>query len=259
MGNFIGHFGAFLLLGAAAMLVFVFCSEAGIIKNKALFSENIKTAVFTVVIGMIYYFIIAYIYNNLHGKTNIFDFEKLFSFSNIDKTMQQCISPDFADCISGASLFPYIVHIIGKSVFSQYIGTALFLNFLGTAIGMCFLRCTVCELFKTDMKPHSILLALPYTFYLFTPGGFGVAFCFICIAAYTAICKKNYILYLIFTLIAILTSKIGFFAIIPGAIAVTNTSFPKLLKPFGNAYIRKALLYVILLANTLVMLLTLWR
>lgn len=264
MGQFIGHLGGFFILDAAVMIVGIFLWESGLVKDKRSAAVAGKTAVYTAAIGMIYYFFMAYLRNIFGGQTNFFDFEKIFTFFGIDKVLNLYKTPSIKESFAGFNmpLFIYIVHLIGGLVFKQYAGTALFLNFAAAAAGaVCIRRAApdYCEEKDADQAVF-LILALPFAFALFTPGCFGILFGLVSGAAY-ALYKKKPVLYIVLTAAAVLTSKLGAFALlfpviakIPGLSDFTRKL--KSLRLFKNPYCRLGTLLFILTINGSIILLT---
>lgn len=216
MGLFIGHIGAFCLLAAAVLLVGKFLYEAGIVKQRESVTYSVKICGYTVILGMAYYFLMAYMKNTMSGQINFFDSEKLFLFGGIDKVMEQIVDPSVSGSIKGwmMPLYTYLVHITGKVVFEQYLGTALFINFAGMATGMTCLAKLFCD--DNDKEAELIfgMLAFPFAGLLFTPAGFGAAFGLAAIAAYMFY-KKHMRSYGVFLILAVLTNKLGLIAVLP--------------------------------------------
>lgn len=265
MGNFIGHAGGFLILAAVVVLVGVFGLEAGIVKDKDKLISNGKAALVTAVMGLIYYFVIAYLKNIETGQTNIFEFNSIFSFCGIDKLLNLCENPGSGETAGGMFIpvFPFIVNKLGLIIFEQYGGVAVWLNFLAVCIGVCCLYRMVCDLNKKTVSIQWVfgLLILPYVFLLFTPGYFGITFGLVTASAY-AFYKRKFILFAVLGAAAVCMSKFGlFFAAVP---ILSIADIPKLVeklrdsKLLNNTYIKYGILYVLFIIDAVILFITVW-
>ena len=265
MGLFFGHIGAFFILAAAAAVIGVFVCEAGLVQRKTM-AVNGKIALYTVCIGILYYFIIGYLTNLFHGATNIFNFEGVFTFSELDKAVGLYKSPSIGESIRGLNmpLVPYLVHLLGKIIFEQYAGIAIWLNFAAVSGGMCCVYRLTEEFFGEGKTSAADLiftvLALPYAFLMFTPGSFGIIFGLICAAAYS-LYKKRTVLYVIFVVAAVLCGKLGLLVLVPLALSKIK-GFPMFMKKLpdrkfiANPYIRMIIFFLVLTFSGIVMTLT---
>ena len=263
MGQFIGHFGGFFILAAAALIAGVFTVEAGLVKKNTLVTHT-ETALYTICIGAIYYFIMAYMQNTLKGQTNIFDFKAIFRFCGIDKTIELYHNPTLSGAFSGLNmpLFPCIVHILGKIIFEQYEGIAVWLNFLFAAGGTCCLYSMACDFFGKKITPHMVfaVLTLPFMFLLFTPSTFGVVFGLVMAASY-ALYKKKVTLYAILGILSVLSGKLGIIAIIPLILSKTSdfSTFIRTLPEkewVKNPYIKLGYFFFIIVIDGMILFLT---
>ncbi|MGM9936292.1 MAG: hypothetical protein ACI38A_03005 [Candidatus Ornithomonoglobus sp.] len=261
MGDFIGHIGGFLMLAAVIMLAGIFTAEAGIVKDKSVLKENGKIAVFVTVIGMLYYFFMAYLKNVISGQINIFDFGSIFTFAGIDKLIGLYENFNIKDSMAGMSmpLFPALVHLIGKVIFEQYCGTAVWLNFLSVAAGMCCLYRMSCDFFgkRTAQQTVFYILLIPYAFLLFSPGSWGAAIGLVFASAY-ALYRKNNILYIILGLLAVCMNKLGLLFIVPLVLSIMD--FGKTLKKAAEnnmfakkPYLSRILLYLLFMLDAFLM------
>ena len=264
MGQYIGHMGGFFILAAAVMIVGMFFWESGIVKDKGSVAVAGKAAAGAAAMGMVYYFFMAYLRNIFGGQTNFFDFGKIFTFFGLDKLLNLYQTPSFKESVSGLNmpLFIYALHFIGCLVFKQYAGTALFLNFLAAAGGAVCIGRIALELWGENASSRAVfaVLALPFAFALFTPGCFGIVFGLAACAAY-ALYKKKTVLYVILTIAAILTSKLGLLTLlflIPAKMSGVSEFVRKLpgLKAAKNPYIRIGTLLLVLAINGFVIMLT---
>lgn len=264
MGQFIGHMGGFFILAAAVMIAGLFFWDSALIKDKRSVAAAGRTALLTAACGMAYYFFMAYLRNIFGGQTNFFDFGKIFTFFGLDKLLTLFQTPSFKESLAGLNmpLFIYLTHLIGGVVFEQYAGTALFLNFLAAAGGAVCVGSIARELWGENASSRAVfaVLALPFAFALFTPGCFGIVFGLAACAAY-ALYKKNSVLYVILTIAAILTSKLGLLALlllIPAKMSGVSEFLRKLpgLKAVKNPYIRIGTLLLVLAINGFVIMLT---
>ena len=264
MGQFIGHMGGFFILAAAVMIAGMFFWDSGLVKDKRSVIDVGRTALLAAACGMVYYFFMAYLRNIFGGQTNFFDFEKIFTFFGADKLLDLYQTPSFKESMTGLNmpLFIYLTHIIGGVVFEQYAGTALFLNFLAAAAGAVCVRQIAKDVLGDKAADQTVftVLALPFAFALFTPACFGIVFGLAAGAAY-ALYKKKTVLYVILTIAAILTSKLGLLALLllipakaPGlSDLVRRLQYSRFLK---NPYCRLGALLLILTINGFIILLT---
>lgn len=260
MGNFIGHFGGFLILAAVIALFGAFLSESGIVKDRDRLISNGKIAAMTAVIGIVYYLITGYIVNVLKGQINIFDFSSVFSFKGIPAMLSAYEDMSLSGDIKGVffPVFAGIVHGLGGIIFKQYGAVAVWLNFAAAAAGACCLHSMACDFFKKDLSPTMLLyiFALPYTFLLFTPGPWGMALGLAAIAAY-AFYEKKYILYGILAVLAICMSRYGLLVIIVPAVGFSGCAgYIRKLAESGiarNPYVHSGLLYAMFILNSVIM------
>lgn len=252
MGEFIGNTGAFLLLFAAVLIFTVFLKDTGIIKDKNIFKSDIKILTYTTVIGMVYYFVIAYMKNTMAGQTNMFDYKTIFGFLGMDNVMNTFENPTIKGGFYGTlmPLYPYLINLIGGLVFDKYEGTAVFLNFMGTAVGMCAL---FNAFKKTSVDKLFYILILPFAFLLFTPMGVGMAF------GITALCTAAFYngkrhLWLILGIIAVLINKFGILFLAPLFVTEDNVSkaLGNIQNSFKNPYVKNSILYVEIIICTIV-------
>lgn len=217
MGQFIGHMGGFFILAAAVMIAGLFFWDSGLVKDKRSVAAAGKTALLAAACGMVYYFLMAYMRNIFGGQTNFFDFGKIFTFFGADKLLNLYQTPSFKESVSGLNmpLFIYLTHFIGGVVFEQYAGTAMFLNFLAAAGGSVCISQIARDVLGDKAADQIVfaVLALPFAFALFIPACFGIVFGLTACAAY-ALYKKRTVLYVILTIAAILTSKLGLLALL---------------------------------------------
>ena len=260
MGSFVGHFGGFIILAAVVALFGVFLLELGIIKDRKKLILNSKAAIMTAIIGIVYYFITGYIINVLKGQVNIFNFGPAFNFWDLQDKLSAYENISQSGDIKGVFIpaFAWTVHILGKVIFGQYASIAIWLNLASVCAGACCLYRMACDFFKKDV-PLSMLLyifALPYTFLLFTPGGWGMALGFAAIASY-AFYKKHYILYGLLAAIAVCMGKYGLFALAAPAVGLSGFSvcIRKLAdnRIVRNPYVRNGFLYVMFVLNSVIM------
>ena len=264
MGQFIGHAGGFLLLSAVVLLVGIFTAEVGIVKDRDKLRKNGFTALYVCCIGILYYFIMAYVKNTASGQTNMFDFDSVFTFCGLDKDLELYGDPSLKSaCLGlGMPIFPFLVHILGKIIFEQYGGIAVWLNFLSVAVGICCLYRMMCEYFEREISPHTVMviLSLPFAFMLFTPGSYGWVFGLLSASAY-ALYKGNTPLWLILGIIAALSNKLGILFVLPLILSKTS-GFSAFVKKVGenklisNAYVRLGYLFLMFSIDGAILFLT---
>ena len=259
MGLFIGHMGGFFILAAAVMLIGVFLCESGAVKDKGAAASYGKSCVYVAVIGMVYYFLTAFFKNVISGSINFFDFEAVFGFLGMDKVMEQIKSPSISGSLKGLMmpLYPSFVHLAGKLVKEQYLGCAVFLNFVCISAGLGCLANMAEE--KYGIRPSQLLfyvLLIPFAFVLFAPGGYGVVFGLVLLAAYALYAKKSGI-YVALLIISILMNKLGVLALVP--LLFTKPEFASSFKSFvdnpifKNSYFVNSIVYILMLADFLLM------
>lgn len=253
MGELIGHIGGFAMMAAVFVLFVAFLAESGLVKDRERLSINVKAVFFTAAAGFVIYFITVWLKNVMSGQINAFDFGKIFTFAGIDTAVGAYTGQQTAVGVF-VPFFPKLINIFGNIVFEQYGAIALLLNFTAVCGGMCCIHRILCDIFgkKLMLEPLLFLLALPYSFVLFTPGVWGAGVGLAMIAAY-AWYKKNYILYGIIAVLAVLVSKAGLAVIIAPLLGFMN------IKPFvtsaakscivQNPYIRAALFYILIIIN----------
>lgn len=253
MGEFIGHIGGLVMMAAIFALFAAFLAEAGFIKDRESLGVNVKIIAFTAAAGFVIYFIIAWLKNVVSGQTNVFDFGRIFSFAGIDSVIGAYTGQQEAAGVF-VPFFPKLVNILGNIVFEQYGGIALLLNFAAVCGGVCCIHRMLCDTFekKLMLEPITYLFALPYSFVLFAPGVWGAAIGLTAIAAY-AWYKRNYIMYAILALLAILISKAGLAVIIAPLLGVMNIKsvvMPAAKSSFvQNPYVRAVVFYVLIIIN----------
>lgn len=253
MGEFIANTGAFFLLLGAVLIFLIFLFDTGIIKDKNVFKLNARILIYTVVIGMVYYFVIAYMKNTMAGKTNIFDFKAIFSFMGMDNMIRSFENPSIKGGFYGVQmpLYPYLVNFIGGIVFNKFCGTAVFLNFMGTALGMSALF----NAFKgTNAYKLFYVLILPFAFLLFTPMGLGLSFGLAGLGALAFYNNKKSI-WIILGILSVLINKFGILFLIPLFVDTdTVLSFMKAFKkPLENPYIKNSVLYIEIMLCAIIM------
>lgn len=259
MGLFIGHMGGFFILAAAVMLIGVFLCESGSVKNKGAAISYGKSCVYAAVIGMVYYFLTAFFKNVISGSTNLFDFEAVFGFLGMDKVMEQIESPSISGSLKGLMmpLYPSFTHLAGKLVKEQYLGSAVFLNFVGASAGLGCLAKMAEEKYAIRLSQLLFyVLLIPFAFVLFAPGGYGVVFGLILLAAYALYAKKSGV-YIVLLIISILMNKLGVLALVP--LLFTKQGFASSFKSFAdkpifkNSYFMNGVVYILMLADFLLM------
>lgn len=261
MGQFIGGAGAAFIMAAAASVIVKFLMEINIIKD----TDSVKTygriSLMTIIIGIVYVFIAAFMFNEIKERTNFFEFDKIFAFLDIDTVMEQCKNPDISTMFTGLMmpLYPCLVEITGKLVFEQYVLIAEFISFVSACVSGCVLYSMLKNRVEKEKITDAMIIAsfLPYAFMLFAPTYVSLTIAFMMSGVY-ALNKKHNECFVATLVLSCLTSKLGvllliYFAlwkaeIISGAAEKMNKS-----AMLSNALLKKSVISVLAIINGAVM------
>ena len=213
MGDFIGGAGAAFIMAAAIALVVKLMLDVGLIKNRESVIESGKISLCCIIVGVVYISAAALMYNELHGQTNFFAFDKTLAFFDTTKVIGQFERPQPGELLKGLGmpLYPYLVHISGKLVFGQYLLSAEFISFVCACVSACLLYAIPGRDAENADRFMLLAASLPYAFMLFTPSYISLTVMFILMAAY-ALSRGNKKLWLAASVLALLSGKAGIIA-----------------------------------------------
>lgn len=212
MGDFIGNIGAAFIVGTAIIVIAKLFCEIGIIKDSANLKKYGQISFVTVLIGGVYIALAAYMYNAAKGRTNIFEFDKIFAFFGMDSIYKACEKLTLKRMFSGMlmPLYPLIVNLTGKLVFEQYIPVAAFYSFMSTCVSACLLHSMLSKHLDRDSTENVLLFIsiLPCAFVFFAPIYIPMTLMFVLLGAYALLgdSKKGFA---VSAALACLTSKLG--------------------------------------------------
>ncbi len=261
MGQFIGGFGAAFILAAAATVIMKFFLDINIIKDRKSVIAYSKISLSVIAIGAVYLFLAAMIFNSIKSRVNFFEFDTLFNFMGVKKTVGLCCDFDIRHAADGLMmpLYPYIVNVIGKIVFNQYLLTASFISFASACVSACVLYSLLSRK-VTKEKSVNILLAaanLPYAFMLFAPTYISFSLMLILLSA-LALEKKNMLSFAAATVLACASSKIGFISVLIYPLYRLNVfdfmaNVINKSKVLNNGVINRIILAVLVTANGVIL------
>lgn len=164
MGEFIGGIGAAFIIVAAAAVIVKLLFDMKIIKSKDSVIRYAKVSLVTILIGAVYLSAAALMYNEFHGRTNFFEFDKILGFVK-------------------TGFFSW-----GKHGF-----IAMYISFAASCVSSCMLYSVIS---KTASKENTdsimlLLLSLPFAFMLFTPTAVPIGVFIIVIGIYLTAGKNT--------------------------------------------------------------------
>ena len=246
MGEFIGGAGAAFIMAAAVALVVKLMLDAGLIKDRESVIQNGKISLGCIIVGVVYISAAALMYNELHGQTNFFAFDKTLAFLGTDSIIGQFEKPQLGELLKGMGmpLYPYIVHISGMLVFGKYLLSAEFISFVCACVSACLLHAMLGRDSEIDDRLMLLAASLPYAFVLFTPSYISLMVMFILMAAY-ALSGGNKKMWLIASVLAVLSGKAGIIAFI---ILPFKDSIPGLIGKAQRAAAKNGIIFRILIS-----------
>lgn len=163
MGEFIGGIGAAFIMAAAAAVIVKFLLDVNVIKSREMAVKYGKISLVTIIIGAVYISAAVLMYNEFHGRTNFFDFDKIFGFLG-------SIRPTFGNHGSVGMLISLIL----------------------SCVSACLLYSMISKTAGKENTENIMLLpaSIPYAFMLFIPTFIPLVTAFIVSAAYI-LSKKN--------------------------------------------------------------------